>query len=70
MPNEQLKKEMVERGKGKIAKLIGRIAILLSRPAVRRRRVFYFRSIVFPEWERGPQGRQPLQDISPGAIWG
>ena len=27
MPNEQLKKEMVERGKGKIAKLIGRIAI-------------------------------------------
>ena len=24
MPNEQLKKEMVERGKGKIAKLIGR----------------------------------------------
>ena len=23
MPNEQLKKEMVERGKGKIAKLIG-----------------------------------------------
>ena len=27
MPNEQLKKEMVERGKGKIAKLTGRIAI-------------------------------------------
>ena len=27
MPKEQLKKEMVERGKGKIAKLIGRIAI-------------------------------------------
>ena len=27
MPNEQLKKEMVERGKGKTAKLIGRIAI-------------------------------------------
>lgn len=27
MPNEQLKKEMVERGKGKITKLIGRIAI-------------------------------------------
>ena len=27
MPNEQLKKEMVERGKGKIAKLIRRIAI-------------------------------------------
>ena len=27
MPNEQLKKEMVERGKGKIAKLIGIIAI-------------------------------------------
>ncbi len=27
MPNQQLKKEMVERGKGKIAKLIGRIAI-------------------------------------------
>ena len=27
MPNEQLKKEMVERGKGKIANLIGRIAI-------------------------------------------
>ena len=50
--------------------VIGRIAILLARPAVRRRRVFYFRSIVFPEWERGPQGRQPLQDISPGAIWG
>ena len=27
MPKEQLKKEMVERGKGKIAKLLGRIAI-------------------------------------------
>ena len=27
MPNQQLKKEMVERDKGKIAKLIGRIAI-------------------------------------------
>ena len=27
MPNEQLKNELVERGKGKIAKLIGRIAI-------------------------------------------
>ena len=27
MPNEQLKKEMVEGGQGKIAKLIGRIAI-------------------------------------------
>ena len=27
MPNEQLKKEMVEMGKGKIAKLIVRIAI-------------------------------------------
>lgn len=27
MPNEQLKKEMVEKPKGKIAKLIGRIAI-------------------------------------------
>ena len=29
MPNEQLKKEMVERGEGKIAKLIGRIAIYI-----------------------------------------
>ncbi len=29
MPNEQLKKEMVERGKGKIAKLTGRIAIYI-----------------------------------------
>ena len=29
MPNQQLKKEMVERGKGKIAKLIGRIAIYI-----------------------------------------
>ncbi len=27
MPNEQLKKEMVERGEGKIAKHTGRIAI-------------------------------------------
>ena len=27
MPTEQLKKEMVERGEGKIAKVIGRIAI-------------------------------------------
>ena len=27
MPNEQLKKEMVERGKGKIAKQIGSFAI-------------------------------------------
>ncbi len=27
MPKQQLKKEMVERGEGKIAKLIGRIAI-------------------------------------------
>ena len=27
MPNQQLKNEMVERSKGKIAKLIGRIAI-------------------------------------------
>ena len=27
MPNQQLKKDMVESGKGKIAKLIGRIAI-------------------------------------------
>ena len=32
--------------------------------------ILYFRSIVFPEWERGPQEQQPLQDISPGAIWG
>lgn len=29
MPNEQLKKEMVEKPKGKIAKLIGRIAIYI-----------------------------------------
>ena len=29
MPKQQLKKEMVERGEGKIAKLIGRIAIYI-----------------------------------------
>ena len=34
MPKEQLKKEMVERGKGKIAKLIGRIAKLIGRIAI------------------------------------
>ena len=71
--------EVVNRGKVRRAKLhylrgrIGKDAMIVksaNRPAVRRRRVFYFRSIVFPEWERGPQGRQPLQDISPGAIWG
>ena len=77
--------EVVNRGKVRRAKLhylrgrIGKdammdVALLVMEDgdtwSVRRRRVFYFRSIVFPEWERGPQGRQPLQDISPGAIWG
>ena len=38
---------MVEKPKGKIAKLIGRIAILLARPAVRRRRVFLFPEYCF-----------------------
>ena len=49
---------------------------VVNRGKVRRAKLHYlrgffiFRSIVFPEWERGPQGQQSLQDISPGAIWG
>ena len=42
MPKEQLKKEMVERGKGKIAKLIGRIAISLN-PQLHSRSATYIK---------------------------